>query len=959
MKHLFICVALLQINTLCNGQEYTNARIESIIKNLRLDPRGPYKDIKWFCDDGTVREAKDPCPDEIGGVQHARYKDLILDIADKNHLFLGQILTGSDAVKFFDEENRFSRYKQYILEQYLINSDNGWILEKGQYYRGAKQIEDEKEWGLTFFQQILTNNAKVRDNYLLIRLGLKNIPHGEDTNIAQKVRAYSKILADSEKTFMDLRIKIHNNPDATDLNAVRTYKVQSYEKLDVDEKKNLDLLLESLDEQYKPFKIGEANKIARYLPEGSLLRVELEKFSTYEDAPQSLQIMEACEILPLIRDNIFETSWPVARLELLDFTNKIEEMIILNFNNWEDTSITGLRDKLCFLTQASYGLGYIHEWEYEYVLPELTWMVGDAVAIDDLKFFQRAAKKSINWSVSLVNSLFLDEIKRYMGFEPKIKGFIDDAVRSTMLIQLGKTLEEMDAIIKSVTNQKSDILDLKNTGQAYGLNPGIALGELVVISDIPDDYKFDARKIYVFDRPPGELPPVSGIANVQEGNPISHIQLLARNLGIPNALITTEILNNLNEYNGRKIFYAVSPDGVISMKLEEDMSELEKEIVLEKERVDNKVKVTVDHLHLEPDTLLDMSAIDASYSGKWCGPKAANLGQLKKMFPDKVVEGIVIPFGVFKSHMEQEIPSLRESYWTFLKRIFQDKKLMEIQGIPDEEIECIVIQELKMLQDYILKMPLKNSLISRLENRFLEVLGQPMGNIPVFLRSDTNMEDLAEFTGAGLNLTLFNILDRNEILEGIKKVWASPYTERSYKWRQSYLQNPEDVYPSILLIPSVNVDHSGVVITKGLTTNDDQDITIAFSKGAGGAVDGQSAESYILHDKGYNELTSPSREYRYRVIPSTGGSMMGYTDFSDQILNVQDMFKIRELVKEVGYKMVTEIGQEGPYDIELGFKDGNIWLFQIRPFVENNSALRSEYLQSLEPKTDNLYIELK
>ena len=74
------------------------------------------------------------------------------------------------------------------------------------------------------------------------------------------------------------------------------------------------------------------------------------------------------------------------------------------------------------------------------------------------------------------------------------------------------------------------------------------------------------------------------------------------------------------------------------------------------------------------------------------------------------------------------------------------------------------------------------------------------------------MEDLKEFTGAGLNLTLFNVLDKEKIIEGIKDVWASPYTERSFKWRQVYLLNPENVFPSILVIPSVDVDYSGVLI---------------------------------------------------------------------------------------------------------------------------------------------------
>ena len=48
----------------------------------------------------------------------------------------------------------------------------------------------------------------------------------------------------------------------------------------------------------------------------------------------------------------------------------------------------------------------------------------------------------------------------------------------------------------------------------------------------------------------------------------------------------------------------------------------------------------------------------------------------------------------------------------------------------------------------------------------------------------------------------------------------------------------------------------------------------------------------------------------------------------------------------------TNSDYEGAYDVELGFKDDKLWLFQIRPFVENKKALSSGYLESITPKID-------
>jgi len=251
-------------------------------------------------------------------------------------------------------------------------------------------------------------------------------------------------------------------------------------------------------------------------------------------------------------------------------------------------------------------------------------------------------------------------------------------------------------------------------------------------------------------------------------------------------------------------------------------------------------------------------------------------------------------------------------------------------------------------------MPLQTSFVAQLESEFQNVLGKKLGEIPVFLRSDTNMEDLKDFSGAGLNLTLFNVVAKDKILQGIKDVWASPYTERSFKWRQKYLLNPENVYPSILVIPSVDVDYSGVMITTGINSGNSKDLTIAFSRGAGGAVDGQAAEAYEIKMNGGVQLIAPSREPLFNSLPISGGTAKKLATFENSILNEQNIKEIKELAENVRLKMAKEVNAEykGAYDVELGFKNNKLWLFQIRPFVENKKALSSGYLESITPKID-------
>jgi len=269
--------------------------------------------------------------------------------------------------------------------------------------------------------------------------------------------------------------------------------------------------------------------------------------------------------------------------------------------------------------------------------------------------------------------------------------------------------------------------------------------------------------------------------------------------------------------------------------------------------------------------------------------------------------------------------------------------------VAGEKAESRILARLRHLREAIGKMELLPEFVRALEERFQTVLGRPLGELGVFIRSDTNMEDLKDFNGAGLNLTEFNVVGRQLLLRGIRDVWASPYAECSYLWRQKFMANPLDVYLSILLLPSVPVDKSGVLLTAGIESGGADDCTIAFSRGAGGAVEGQAAESYLLRADGTHLLLRPARQLDYKALPPTGGVEKREATLETSILNDAELEKIGELTRAIREKLATDnsLGK-GPYDVELGFVGEKLWLFQVRPFVENRWARTSAYLRGLD-----------
>ncbi|GAA3515598.1 hypothetical protein GCM10022393_31930 [Aquimarina addita] len=941
-----------------NAQEIPVSNIKKQIADYKNDIRGPYYRIKWFCKNGTIRAPKDPCPDSIGGgIQHASYKEEVIKLGKEHHIFFGEILAHTNPTEFWDQKNNHSRLKQYQIGKYLSSVDNGWILRKGQYYRGAVQSEDEETWGVDFYKWLLKTDTNLDAHYFLIRQSLRDIPHDGDNNIAQAMRSQSKIIADEFPEFMDARIKIHGKPDKTDIQLVTNFRNKYENKLSPELKKSFTKLNATLAKFYEPVDVATLQKKLNRIKTGDSLKKKVASFlKLYKDTDAvQVSVPQIATILYEIRKNITTVTDSNDRLLTLDLSNELESILLKKTQEWKPDTVKELMQKVYTLSHTAAATGLIELWEWEAVHNDLQkYSTKDELSIASLNDFLYTTRSIVEWSAAMGKANYEEIVDIYTTFEPKAYGFIDDRIRSTIALDLGETVSTLGSFIAVKSSMSNAVMNINNQSSVRGLNPGYALGTLVVVEGSPENVEVDTKNIYIFQKPPSDLKPVAGIMTVSEGNLVSHVQLLARNLGIPNAALSNENLKALLSYDGQRIFYAVSDKGNVILKPENEMTLIEVALFSKTERNKNKITVPVDEIRLDQINILNMANVNANDSGKLCGPKAANLGQLKSMFPEQVVEGLVIPFGIFRKHMDQKMPDGIKSYWEFLNDIFKEADRMRVANTPEKEIEVYQLAKLDILKEAIKKMPLEQSFITELENEFQKVFNGAIGTIPVFLRSDTNMEDLKEFTGAGLNLTLFNILSKDKIIEGIKNVWASPYTERSFKWRQQYLLNPENVFPSILIIPSVDVAYSGVMITKGINVGNEEDLTVAFSRGAGGAVDGQSAETHLI-SKNTSRLLSPARQSDYLRLPVTGGTSKQITTFEQPILNPKNIQNIRTLAQTIRDTLPakTQSDYKGAYDVELGFKNDTLWLFQIRPFVENKRAKSSDYLTSITPKIDD------
>lgn len=308
MKRILLLIIVL-ISTVSEAQEFTDARIKEMIQQYRELDRGPYKSINWFCPDGSVRDAKDPCPEKIGeGIQHASYKTEVKELAMKRHIYLGEILASNEIWEFWDGDNNHSRLKQYQLGKYLESVDNGWIQERSRFYRGAKQIEDEEEWGRKFYYTVLGDNDLVDRDFFLIRESLRDLPHDGDSNLAQDIRSLSKVLAERYPKFMDIRIKIHGNPQAKDIEAVKSWLDKYESDLTENSRKDFNKLMNDMQEFFEPVSLQDLPKMVSDWNEDAYIRTQTEWFSNFyeSETDPAILVPAAANLMCDIRNNIKE-----------------------------------------------------------------------------------------------------------------------------------------------------------------------------------------------------------------------------------------------------------------------------------------------------------------------------------------------------------------------------------------------------------------------------------------------------------------------------------------------------------------------------------------------------------------------------------------------------------------------------------------------------------------------------
>jgi len=975
-------VQAFQVGQLTNEQKKVlDENYETILAKIK----GPYTPNYCVCNDGDKLPVlgKDGSVANRCGVPDTRFCSAFraawAEALAAECMYVGNIFS-ADLFDWDRIPDHHDLVRGYILERFYVDTHPEHKLAEMKTYGGLSGAEYEARDMPLFFERYVTSPDYNDSRHFLLAFELqKRYFVRNDAGGIQKIRNLAIEAYRQDKGFKPLRDATHNQVSAALIPRLEAYR-DALREGSARERETIDELigeirrLTSLDEGALAPQLSE-------LEDGSL-RAALGGLLPGKDADPVARIAALGSLMAASRAVIASGKESGADRRRLVDINVTAGAVVQSVGS-------GLLDKggpvtvgdhlrlLQGLVDASYGTGLLTARERDAASGQIEQMLSrDEADRDSFRADLDKVERVVEWGHNGAMLAFGEVLPPWTYLLPDTIRIGDDIVRGSPMLLVGQVAARLDDHLAGEDPVRHQLFGQTFTTEVRALNPGLALGTLKVA---PGEGGYTRDQIVALPETPADLEPAAGIVTRGEGNVVSHVQLLARALGIPNAVVAPEAYDAIAPNDGKEALMVVTPGGRVYLKEVSAMDETDKAVYEEfnrnRERSGDgalagggaKLHIDKGRLNLTDKDPMPLDGIRRKDSGIKSGPKAAYLGELKHLFPDHVARGVVVPFGSYYEHYRNAkliVPeALKKSGIArdgeplpeFAERTY-GKLFGELipAGTDEKELAAWIQPRLGIIRHTIRETPLSEALKAavrdRLDEQGLLIAEDKSQTVGCFVRSDTNVEDQDNFNGAGLNLTVFNLKSLDDIYSGLKEVWASPFTYRSFSWRQTLIDEPLWVLPSVVILESVPNEKSGVLVTADIGTGDPTKMLIATSEGVGGAVDGTPAET-LLWSGDRVELITQFKSHSRRLLRPEGGSEIVPATGSDYVLAPEEIAALTEAARKIEEDLEPARDPSGnprAWDVEFGFSKGKLWLFQVRPFIGNEDMQNVPALRALE-----------
>ncbi len=215
-----------------------------------------------------------------------------------------------------------------------------------------------------------------------------------------------------------------------------------------------------------------------------------------------------------------------------------------------------------------------------------------------------------------------------------------------------------------------------------------------------------------------------------------------------------------------------------------------------------------------------------------------------------------------------------------------------------------------------------------------------LGSDKIFsVRSSAADEDSISHSFAGQLSSYLYVSGKKDIIEYVKKCWASAYSERGLVYRKQNNIDPRKISVSVVLQRMIDPEKSGVLFTCDPVAKNVQQFVVSSVYGVGeGLVSGAlDADSFWLDAKSGKLLKEELVEKKEQMKKSASGHCH-LVAVSENLINVTSLNKVE--LHDL-HKMGSKIQDlyHRPQDIEWAIESGHVYILQTRPVTNLDSDL--------------------
>jgi pyruvate,water dikinase len=295
-----------------------------------------------------------------------------------------------------------------------------------------------------------------------------------------------------------------------------------------------------------------------------------------------------------------------------------------------------------------------------------------------------------------------------------------------------------------------------------------------------------------------------------------------------------------------------------------------------------------------------------------------------------------------------------EAYWKFISENQLQATIMKLMGSVDDSDRNQVEEQTAKIRASIVASPIPKAMARDIVKAY-EALGEQLF---VAVRSSGTAEDLAEASFAGQHDTYLDIQGNDDVLDAVRRCWASLWTARAVVYRGQKGFDHSAVRLAVVVQEMIASEVSGVMFTANPVTAATDELVINASYGLGeGIVSGMvEPDQFVLKHNGLRIKAVEVGSKQLRVVrdAQTGhGVTSEPVPEPDRARLSLDAHQV-QLVGKLG-RRVQALYDGMPQDIEWALANGNLYLLQSRDItgVDFSWDEELEVPTSLTPEPDD------